>query len=85
MLARIREITGGNPTLKSLAENPQLGDGAGSSRKGRGVDRARPAYLNRVLEANGLQAAKTREEAIQRIKALPFETELNLEEAEKSA
>ena len=43
------------------------------------------AYLNRVLEKNGLQAAKTKKEAIERIRSLPFETELSLEEAEKTS
>ena len=43
------------------------------------------AYLNRVLEANGLQAAKTKKEAVERVRSLPFETELSLEEAEKTS
>jgi hypothetical protein len=43
------------------------------------------AYLNRVLEENGLQAAKTKKEAIERIRSLPLETELSLEEAEKTS
>lgn len=43
------------------------------------------AYLNRVLEENGLQAAKTKKEAVERIKSLPFETELSLKDAEKTS
>lgn len=41
------------------------------------------AYLNRVLEAHGGKAAKTKKEALARLRALPPETELDLEEAEK--
>ncbi|MCL6568150.1 MAG: chromosome partitioning protein ParB, partial [Meiothermus silvanus] len=39
------------------------------------------AYLNRVLEAHGEKAARTKKEALARLKNLPADTPLDLEEA----